>query len=138
QLGATHVINSADSDIVQQIRQITPRGARYVLDTTGIPGMIRQAVECLEITGICGILGSSMPGTEVSLNMNSILVGRTVRGIIEGNSIPDIFIPQLIELYLQGQFPFDQLIGFYPFMEINTALEAAASGNVLKAVLTYA
>jgi aryl-alcohol dehydrogenase len=42
---------------------------------------------------------------EVSLNMDLIMNGRTVEGIIEGNDIPDLFIPRLIALYKQGRFP---------------------------------
>jgi aryl-alcohol dehydrogenase len=67
--------------------------------------------------------------------MNSIMFGRTIRGIIEGDSIPDIFIPQLIELYRQGRFPIDKLITFYPLNEINQAIKDMESGKVVKPVL---
>ena len=69
-----------------------------------------QAVDCLRFTGVCGLIGAAPLGTEVNIDMNNILFGRTLRGIVEGDSIPDIFIPQLIELYVQGRFPFDKLI----------------------------
>ena len=62
----------------------------------------------LPLLGVCGLAGVVPPGTEVSLNMDLIMNGRTVRGIIEGDAIPDLFIPQLIELYRQGRFPFDR------------------------------
>ena len=55
-------------------------------------------------------MGVSRLGTEVSLDMNSILFGRGVRGIIEGDSVPDEFIPRLVDLHAQGRFPFDQLV----------------------------
>jgi aryl-alcohol dehydrogenase len=63
------------------------------------------------------------------------MFGRTIRGIIEGDSVPDIFIPQLIELWRQGLFPFDRLIKFYPLAEINQAAADSESGAVLKPVL---
>ena len=77
------------------------------------------------------------PGTEVSLNMDLIMNGRTVRGIIEGDAIPDLFIPSLIELYRQGRFPFDRMITFYPFEEINKAVEDMEHGRVVKPVLKF-
>ncbi len=87
------------------------------------------------LTGICGVIGVAPLGTEVSLDINGILFGRTVRGIIEGDSIPDRFIPELIELHRQGRFPFDRLVRFYPFSDIQEAVDATERGEVLKAVL---
>jgi aryl-alcohol dehydrogenase len=71
----------------------------------------------------------------VSFDVNHILLGRTVRGIIQGDSVPDIFIPRLIELHLQGRFPFDRLIKFYTLAEINQACADSEEGVVLKPVL---
>jgi aryl-alcohol dehydrogenase len=84
---------------------------------------------------VCGTIGVAPLGTEVSLDMNAILFGRTVRGIIEGDSVPDIFIPQLVELWRQGRFPFDRLVRYYPLSAIEEAAQASASGRVLKAIL---
>lgn len=135
QLGATHVINSNETDPVAAIREITGSGVDYSLECTGIPQVFRQAVDSLTSTGICGLVGAAPLGTEVTFDMNSIFFGRTIRGIIEGDSVPDIFIPQLIDLYNQGRFPFDRLITFYPFEEINQAAEDSERGRVLKAVV---
>ena len=63
------------------------------------------------------------------------MFGRSLRGIIEGDSVPDVFIPRLIELYKQGRFPFDKLVTFYKLDEINTAVEDTEQGKVIKAVL---
>jgi aryl-alcohol dehydrogenase len=71
----------------------------------------------------------------VVLDMDKIMNGRTVRGIIEGDAIPDQFIPKLIELYKERRFPFDRLITFHPFEEINKAVEDMEKGKELKAVL---
>jgi len=68
--------------------------------------------------------------------MNDVLIpGKTVCGIVEGDSVPDVFIPRLIELYNQGRFPFDRLIEFYDLQEINRAAENSEQGTVLKPVL---
>lgn len=137
ELGATHTINGAGSNIVEQIKQITGDGATYSLDTTGLAPLVRQAVESLEKTGTCGILAASEPGSELSLDMSSLIPGRTLRGITEGDSVPDTFIPRLIDLYLQGELPFDKLIKTYSFAEINIAVEASVSGETLKPVLIF-
>jgi len=134
ELGATHVVNAA-GDAVEAIRDITGEGVQYSLECTGLPAVVRQAVDCLRLTGVCGIIGVAPLGTEIALDMNGLLFGRTVRGIIEGDSIPDIFIPQLVALWRQGRFPFDRLITFYPLSEIEAAAQASERGEVLKAVL---
>ena len=135
ELGATHTINATDNDPVAMIQEITGTGTHYSLECTGIPAVARQAVDCLTLTGVCGVMGVSPAGTEFHLDMNSVLFGRSVRGIIEGDSVPRVFIPRLIDLYQQGRFPFDKLISTYPFAEINQAVEDVESGKVIKPVL---
>jgi len=135
ELGATHTVNAGEADPVEAIMEITGGGAEFTLECVGNPKVLRQAVDSLPRLGVCGLLGVVAPGTEVSLDMDLIMNGRTVRGIIEGDAIPDLFIPKLIELYGQGRFPFDRLITFYPFDEINQAVEDMEKGRVIKPVL---
>ena len=56
-------------------------------------------------------------------------------GILEGDAVPQLFIPQLIQLWKQGRFPFDKLITTYPLSQINQAEAAAVSGTAVKPVL---
>lgn len=68
--------------------------------------------------------------------MNSLLNGgRKLRGIAQGDSLPQVFIPRLAELYAAGRFPFDRLVRSYAFADINEAFEDAARGEVIKPVL---
>jgi aryl-alcohol dehydrogenase len=137
QFGATHVINSTGENPVEKIQAITGIGADFSLDMTGVPSVYRQAIESLEPTGVCGLVGVPEPGMEVSLEMNSLFWGRSTRGIVEGDSVPQIFIPQLIELYKQDRFPFDKLISYYPIEEINQAVHDSIDGITVKPVLTF-
>ena len=97
---------------------------------------MRQAVDSLTLTGVAGLIGAAPMGTEVKIDMNSILFGRTLRGIIEGDSVPDIFIGQLIDLYKMGKFPFDKMVKYYKFKDINQAVEDSEKGRTLKAIVT--
>ena len=135
EFGATHAVNAGETDPVEAIREITGGGAEFTLECVGNPKVLRQAVDALPLCGVCGLLGVVAPGTEVGLDMDRIMNGRTVRGIIEGDAIPDLFIPRLIELYHQGRFPFDEMITFYPFDDINRAVEDMEKGDVIKPVL---
>ncbi len=136
ELGATHTLNGGRDDVVAGIQAVTGgEGVQFSLEATGLPKVVRQAVDSLRLTGVCGVIGVAPLGTEFSLDMNGVLFGRTVRGIIEGDSVPDIFIPQLVELWRQGRFPFDKLVKFYPLSEIDEAAHASERGDVLKAIL---
>ncbi len=138
ELGATHTINAADGDAVEHIRGLTGGlGVDFTVDTTASPAVLRQAVDSLNQGGTCGHMGAAAPGTEVSLDMGTLMIGRTVRGIVEGDSVPDLFIPRLVDLFQQGRFPIDKLITTYAFKDINDAVQDATDGVSLKSVLTF-
>ena len=138
ELGATHIVNAGKVDPVKTIQDITGGGPDFTLECVGNPAVFRQAVDVLPRLGICGLLGVVPPGTEVSLDMDLIMNGRTVRGILGGDAIPDQFIPEMIELYKQGRFPFDKMISFYAFEDINKAVQDMEAGRVVKPVLRMA
>jgi aryl-alcohol dehydrogenase len=135
ELGATHVVNSAEVDPVKTILDITNGGPDFSLECVGNPKVLRQAVDVLPRLGVCGLLGVVPPGTEVSLDMDLIMNGRTVRGILGGDAVAELFLPKLIELYHQGRFPYDKMITHYAFDDISQAVADMESGQVIKPVL---
>jgi aryl-alcohol dehydrogenase len=56
-------------------------------------------------------------------------------GIVQGDVVSRTFIPELIELYRQGRFPFDRLVKFYPFEQLNEAMADSESGVTIKPIL---
>ena len=64
--------------------------------------------------------------------------GLSIRGIVQGDSVPDSFIPRMVELHLDGCFPFDRLVAKYPLEKINQAIDDQAAGLVVKPVFTFA
>jgi aryl-alcohol dehydrogenase len=137
ELGATHTLNARETDPVAAIRELTSGGPNYSLECVGNPAVFRQAVDVLPRLGVCGLTGVVPPGTEVTLDMDLIMNGRTVRGILGGDAIPDLFLPRLIELHRQGRFPLDRLITLYPFDRINQAAADMEQGRVIKPVLRF-
>ncbi|NKB69994.1 MAG: alcohol dehydrogenase catalytic domain-containing protein [Candidatus Latescibacteria bacterium] len=136
ELGATHTIDGAETDdLVAAVQAICAGGVNYSLDTTGVPALLRQAVECLAILGSCAHIGGGAADAQVEVPMRHLLLGRTLRGVVQGDSVPDIFIPRLIDLYLSGRFPFDRLISFYQLEDINQAIDDMHHGKAIKPVL---
>ena len=136
ELGATHVINSREADPVEAIRAITDGGVQFALESTGRPEVLRQAVDALGSRGALGVVGAPPLGTTAQFDVNDLLLGgKTIRGIVEGDSVPKKFIPDLVNLYLQGRFAFDKLVKFYDFDQINQAAEDSEKGITLKPII---
>lgn len=137
ELGATHVFNSKVNGLGERIMEITARiGVDYSIDATGIPSVVEEAVRVLAPRGCCAVVGAPAAGSIVQLDLTHIMTaGRQLRGVIEGDSNPDAFIPTLIRLYQKGLFPFDKLVKFYSFEQINEALDDAQHGRVLKPIV---
>ena len=138
ELGATHVIDPLSTKASEEIIKITDYGVNFALDTTGIPEVIRDAVESLAPIGRCGILGASGPDAEIKLNETHFMSGgRSLIGIVEGSVNPHTFIPQMIDWQAQGMFPFEKLIKFYTPENINQAIEDTETGVSIKPVICW-
>ena len=137
ELGATTVVDGRSGDPVGAVRGFTGgTGVDLSIDTTGIPSVIQRAVYCTAPGGVCGLIGAPPFGTEVSLDVNLVMaMGRTVRGIVEGQSLPDVFLPRLIELWRPGRFPVDRIMTHHSFDDIDRAARDAEEGRVVKPVL---
>lgn len=139
ELGATHTVNARNVNPVEEIKKITGTGVNYAAETAGRPGILRQAVDSLTFMGKVAQIGAPPLGTEEKIDTNDLLLfNKTITGVVEGDSIPRIFIPQLISLYKQGKFPFDKLVRFYSFEEINQAVEDSHTGKTIKPVIKMA
>jgi aryl-alcohol dehydrogenase len=138
-LGATHVIDPAAGVLSEQVRAILPTGVQYAVDTTALVPVLEQVIGSMAQRGTLGLVGvPADPATIVPLSMMaSQMIGLKVIGIIEGDSDPDVFIPELIELHLAGRFPFDKIITTMPFAKINDAIAAQARGEAVKVVLVH-
>ena len=97
-LGAAHVINARTEDAVEALRGITEgKGIDRTLEATGVPAVLRQAIDVLAPLGVCGIVVAPAPDAEVSMNiLGAIVNGSSVVGINQGDAIPRESIPALI------------------------------------------
>lgn len=135
ELGAAECFNAKDNAI-EKIRELCPQGLGYAFDTTGINTVIEDAFSLLSPKSILGIVGASNPQDMLCFNETEFMGGgRTVMGILGGDNDISGFISELIGHHLDGRFPFEKLIGYFDFSEINEAIEAGESGHVVKPVL---
>lgn len=139
ELGATHTIDPSSEEVMARIGEISPTLMNLAFDTTGNSQAAESAFNCLGLKGTVAYVGAPPMGTGFNVDMNTLVgTGRTIRGVIEGDAVPSVFIPQMIDYYRRGQLPLEKLITHFPFDQINDAVEAAEGGKVVKAVLTMA
>jgi aryl-alcohol dehydrogenase len=135
ELGATHAVDARDPQAEAQIRAALGPGADHALDTSGHVDTIRTAIRTLAPRGTCGLI-SSAKGAEIPVDALHLMVGgRSVMGVHQGGSVPELFIPQLIAHHRAGRFPFERLLRFYPLERINDAMDDLAHARVLKPVI---
>lgn len=138
ELGATHALHPDDGDLAEALAAIAPGGVDNAIETTANPQVLRTALEAVRLRGTCASLGAAPMGTELTLDAFSILLGRTLRGVIVGDGVPSIGIPRLISLYKAGRFPFDRLVKFYDFEDLDQAFQDSANGVTVKPVVRMA
>ena len=138
EIGATHVIDAGAEDVGAAIRAIVGTGLDAALDTTGRGDVIATAFAALAQRGTLAVVASSDAGGEHRLDLMGMIMGsKRIIGVVEGGSSPRQMIPKLIDLYMQGRFPFDRLTRFYDIAEINQAADDSLSGKVIKPILKF-
>ena len=137
EFGATHVIDPSEAgDLAAAVRAIVPEGVDYAFDTTGLPALHAAILASLAPKGVVGLVGIAAPGTPLPGDVNTVMTfGHTIKGIIEGDSEPATFLPELMDLYRRGDLPFDRMIKTFPFSRINEAIAAQHRGDSVKVVL---
>jgi len=139
EIGATHTINTRGADLTEEIMRLTDgRGADYVLDTTARPELLRKAADALGNRGTLALVGAAAPGTEATFEIGlSLVKGWTFKTIVQGSSVPQVFIPKLIELWRDGRFPMEKLMRNYALADINQGFADSAAGTTVKPVVVF-
>ena len=142
ELGATHVIDpnadgpNAGGRVLEQLMAITGFGVQHAFDTSGHPDALAAAVAALAPRGRLALvslhkLDAVLPVPLIAAIGKAIMI----RGVNMGDSVPQQFIPKLVELIMAGKFPLQKLVKFYDFDDINQAFEDQDKGRAVKPIL---
>jgi aryl-alcohol dehydrogenase len=138
ELGATATINAATENVAERLAELTGgRGVSHSFDTTGNPGVARQALDAASVRGTVLVCGAPPPGTEIPVDIQGILTGKVLRGVTMGDSDPATLIPQLIALHADGKLPLEKLEKQYTLDEIGQAADDMHRGVTVKPVIVY-
>ena len=135
-LGADYAFIASDPDLLDRIAAIMPRGTNYALDCSATVPALRNAIEVIGQGGKVGIFSAPPPGQMFEFTTRGLFekVG-SLHGIVQGFSVPQKFIPELIRYQEEGRFPYEKLVTTYKFEDINQAMADAESGTAVKPVL---
>ena len=128
-------LHAREDDVLARIKEITGSGADCAVEATGVPEVVAQSIRAVRRLGQVALLGVGRMDAPLPLVLGDLLSGAVIRAVVEGDSVPDTFVPQLIDLYREGRFPFDRLIQFYDFAQINEAAHDAETGRAIKPVI---
>lgn len=105
ELGAIIIDPSKTDDVVEEIAKRTNGGVDVSYEVTGVPVVLRQAIQSTNIAGETVIVSIWEKGAEIHPN-DIVIKERTVKGII---GYRDIF-PSVLALMKEGYFSADKLV----------------------------
>lgn len=138
ELGAMHSFDPLGRSSVDAIRAIVPLGVDFAVESSGGPGIFRQAVDAMQPGGSCALIGTPPqgPGAEASINIFDLVGdGKSIVSVLLGNGDPQKFIPELVRYSEQGRLPVERLVSEFALEEINEAVAQSRRGETIKPVL---
>jgi S-(hydroxymethyl)glutathione dehydrogenase/alcohol dehydrogenase len=137
EFGATHVINSAKSDLREEVRRIVgAAGVDVFVENTGQVRLIEQAYELTAKVGKTILVGVPRHDQDITIHSLPLHFGKVLTGCEGGDADPAVDIPRYIRLYQNGKLDLDRIITHrIPFDDINAALDKVRNGEVGRCVL---
>ena len=135
--GATDVLNSSNQDIKSEIIRITGEGVDACVESGGKVQTIELGFSIIK-KGMGKLFFASHPpeGQLIKLAPHELISGKQIFGSWGGGSKPDIDIPKLAEIYLNGMLPLEKLISKrYKLEDINEALIDLENGKVFRPII---
>ncbi|MEU0677097.1 S-(hydroxymethyl)mycothiol dehydrogenase [Streptomyces sp. NPDC006172] len=137
-LGATHTVNSKETDPVEAIRELTGGfGADTVIEAVGRPETYRQAFYARDLAGTVVLVGVPTPEMTLELPLLDVFSrGGALRSSWYGDCLPSRDFPMLIDLYLQGRLDLDAFVTeTIALDEVEDAFAHMHRGDVLRSVV---
>jgi S-(hydroxymethyl)glutathione dehydrogenase/alcohol dehydrogenase len=136
--GATHVINSSQSDLSRELLKITgPAGVDVFVENTGQVRMIELAYKLTAPQGRAILVGVPRHDQDITIHSLPLHFGKVLAGCEGGHTYPTSDIPRYLRLYQKGKLDLaGQITHRFPLDEINKALDTVRSGNAGRCLLT--
>ena len=138
QFGATHTVNSRETDPVEAIREITGgNGVDVAVEAIGLPVTYKQAFEARDLAGTVVLVGVPNPTATIELPFIELFGrGGALKSSWYGDCLPSRDFPMLIDLYLQGRLNLDGFVSeTIGLGDVEEAFGKMERGDVLRSVV---
>ena len=136
--GATHTINSSETDPVEAIQALTDgNGVDVAIEAVGLPQTYRQAFEARDLAGTVVLVGVPRPDMTIELPFIEVFGrGGALKSSWYGDCLPTRDFPMLIDLYLQGRLDLDGFVSeTIGLGDVEEAFHKMERGEVLRSVV---
>ena len=136
--GATHTINSSETDPVEAIQALTDgNGVDVAIEAIGLPQTYRQAFEARDLAGTVVLVGVPHPDMTIELPFIEVFGrGGALKSSWYGDCLPTRDFPMLIDLYLQGRLDLDGFVSeTIGLGDVEEAFHKMERGEVLRSVV---
>ena len=140
EVGATDIVNSREvDDIVAHIKKLAGgTGPDFAVDCTGVPKVIEDMLNCLGMFGTGATVGVAPAGAKISIDpLQWLLYSKKYVGCREGDSLPSEYVPKLVEMQRNGEFPVEKIVKVYDYKDMKQALHDLHEGTVVKPVIRW-
>jgi alcohol dehydrogenase len=137
ELGATHAVNAASANAVEEIRDLTGGGVMHAFDMAGTVKALEAAYGSLRTGGVLTSAGLA-PADALFQIKPYEMVSRELRvqGSYMGSCSPAQDMPKYLEFYRQGRLPVDRLLsGTLGLDGINLGFDKLSDGEVIRQIL---
>jgi NDMA-dependent alcohol dehydrogenase len=139
-LGATHAVDPTAEDVAEALRGLTDgRGADYAFDTAGAPGLVAGAYSAVRRGGMIVSVGIPPEGATADLPASDLpREEKVVTGSFYGSCRPQVDMPLVLDLYMDGRLDLDSLVTRrFALEQVNEAFAAMNAGEVARGVITF-
>ncbi|MEV0581841.1 S-(hydroxymethyl)mycothiol dehydrogenase [Nonomuraea sp. NPDC050310] len=138
--GATDVVNSAERDAVEAIRELTGGfGADVVIEAVGRVETYKQAFYARDLAGTVVLVGVPTPEMTLELPLLDVFGrGGSLKSSWYGDCLPSRDFPMLIDLFLQRRLPLDRFVSeTIALDQVEEAFAKMHRGEVLRSVVVF-
>jgi S-(hydroxymethyl)mycothiol dehydrogenase len=138
-LGATHTVNSKETDPVEAVQELTGGfGADVVIDAVGRPETWQQAFYARDLAGTLVLVGVPTPDMRIPDIPLIDVFGRggALKSSWYGDCLPSRDFPMLVDLYRQGRLDLDAFVSEEIALDgVEAAFDKMQGGDVLRSVV---
>ncbi len=137
--GATDVWLGGEDTVARVLEETGGFGADYTFEATGLVQVMRQAVEAARMGwGLCTVIGVAGKGETLDIVPRYLITGRSVCGSSFGGVKGRDQVPELVQLYLDGQIDVDPFISHRLSLdEVNRGFELMERQDGIRSVITF-